>query len=108
MLFRSGPVALATSNSADMVVNLQGCAFKWATRKNVLRCSVAFVQLHRYSKSVGVCMVKCTKEAFMLMRRLEKYCHAHYVGKVSKNEHLYTFIGRATHLGELNHMAKAA
>lgn len=103
-----GPVALACTNVNDLTVNAQGCAFKWATPKNVLRCVISFLQLTRHTKSTGVCFVKGTKESMPLMRHVGRYVHATYVGKVSKSEHLYSFVGRATHLDDNKTMKKAA
>jgi hypothetical protein len=87
---KAGPVAMACTSATDLVVSTEGCAFKWATKRNVLRCSVAFLHMIRRNKATGICMVKSTKEANTLMRHLSKiYKELNYVGRASKDAYLY-------------------
>lgn len=44
--------------------------FQWATPKNKLRCYVGFLQMIRYQKDVGVCVVESMDPSF---HRLKKY-----------------------------------
>jgi hypothetical protein len=58
--------------------------FGWATKKNILRASVAFFQMLRHEKSVGVCVVKTTKKDFRFMKHMEKYGVLYVRGRVPR------------------------
>ncbi len=47
--------------------------FKWATRRNVLRTTVAFFQWIRYSKDVGLCVFGSTQKSRKLYERMREY-----------------------------------
>ncbi len=47
--------------------------FKWATRRNVLRTTVAFFQWIRYSKDVGLCVFGSTAKSRKLYERMREY-----------------------------------
>lgn len=93
---KRGPVAMACTSTVDLVVNAEGCAFKWATKRNILRCSVSFLHMIRRSKATGICMVKCSAAATTLMRHLQKdYRTIMYMGKAAKGAFLYAAKGDA-------------
>lgn len=93
---KRGPVAMVCTSSVELVVNTEGCAFKWATKRNILRCSVSFLHMIRRSKSTGICMVKCNKAATTLMMHLSKrYRELNYVGRAAQDAFLYAAKGSA-------------
>jgi len=93
---KRGPVAMACTSSEELVVMAEGCAFKWATKRNVLRCSTAFLHMIRRLRGTGICMVKCNKATTTLMKHLEKYRILHYVGRTAQDSYLYAARGSAS------------
>lgn len=91
-----GPVALICTNSLGLVIEPSSVFFKWATKRNILRCSVAFINMLRYSTKTGICMVRCPKSLRKLPDHLRGYDMLHYVGKAADNEYLYSVRGRAS------------
>jgi hypothetical protein len=58
--------------------------FKWATKRNILRASVAVMQKTRYDKGVGCLKVKSLSNTVNLFHRVGKYIPSfRYVGKVN-------------------------
>jgi len=93
---RKGPVAMACTNSQGLLVNAEGTSFKWASRKNILKASAAFINMVRHSEKTGVLMVKANEAGVGLCWHLKKYGLLFYVGKVSKDEHLFSHRGRGS------------
>jgi hypothetical protein len=56
--------------------------FPWASTRNILRGSVAYLHKTRYDKQVGVCLMRSLEETRHLFERLEQYGVAFPVGKV--------------------------
>ena len=92
----SGPVGMVLVNTSGLLVSADGKAFKWASTKNKLRCSVAFLQMVRHSKKTGICAVKGKKDDLPLLHHLKAYDVLHYVGKVADNEWLFSVRGRGS------------
>lgn len=93
---RRGPVALACTKSFDLVVNAEGVAFKWASKRNVLRCAASFLNMLKHSKKTGICMVKGAKPQVPMLKHLAKYDLLYYVGKPSEGEWLFSIRGRGS------------
>ena len=93
---KRGPVAMACTISHDLVVNAEGTAFKWATKKNILRVSAAFINMVRHSEKTGVLMVKANESSVGLCWHLKKYGLLFYVGKAAKEEYLFSHRGRGS------------
>ena len=91
-----GPVGIVGTNNAGLMVTVEAKPFKWATTKNKLKCSVSFLQMIRYSKKTGVCMVKGKKEDLPLLHKLKEYDVLHYVGKVDTNQYMFSVRGRGS------------
>jgi hypothetical protein len=91
-----GPVALVCTKAFQLVVNAEGCVFKWATRRNLLRCAASFLNMIRHSKKTGICMVKGGREVLPLLRRLTAYELLFYIGKSAPNEYLFSVRGRGS------------
>lgn len=60
--------------------------FAWASPRAILRGSVAFFQMVRYSKDVGVCVVRSLKKHANLFYRLKDYGVLFYCGKIPKGD----------------------
>lgn len=89
-----GPVALAGTNAAGMIVEVRGVFFKWASRRNILRSSVAFITMIRGSKKTGIVLVRTPKQKMTLPDHLKQYDLLYYMGQSDENESLYSVRGR--------------
>lgn len=78
----SGPVAFIMSQHDGWRVEPHVEFFPWATNRNKLRVTVAFLQYLRYSRKIGVCIIRALEESLALFRKCETYGVLHYVGKV--------------------------
>jgi len=71
-------------------------AFPWATDKNRLKAVVAFMQMARYEKGIGMLNLSTTAPGFFQHIR-KRYGVMYYVGKVPRGERgtdAYLFYGR--------------
>lgn len=76
--------------------------FPWATNKNVLRTCVAFFQMIRNSRKVGVCIIKSLRDSVNLFNHCIKYFPPGVLWKVGRipngdergDEYLYSIKGR--------------
>lgn len=91
-----GPVVVVGVNQEGLLVNAEGQAFKWATKRNILRLSVAFLHMVTHSKKTGVCMVKTDGKTQKLADHMKSYKLLFYVGKTGENEYLYAVRGRGS------------
>jgi hypothetical protein len=91
-----GPVVLVGMNQENLLVNAVGQSFKWATKRNILRLSVAFLHMVTLSKKTGVCMVKADSKSQKLADHMKDYRLLFYVGKTGNNEYLYAVRGRGS------------
>ena len=56
--------------------------FIWATPRNVLRACVAFFQMIRHQKDVGVCLLEVLRKDMGLLKRMEKYGVLYLRGRI--------------------------
>jgi len=89
-----GPIALVGTNTAGMIVEIKGVFFKWASRKNILRGSVAFLTMIRGSKKTGIVLVRTQKEKMTLPDHLKLYELLYFLGQSDDSEYLYSVRGR--------------
>ena len=78
--------------------------FSWATPKNILRASVAFLQKVRYSRTVGVCIIHALQKSKNLFDRCIQYGVLSFVGKMRRgdprgDDFIYSVRGRKNELG---------
>lgn len=91
-----GPVALVGANTIGLIVEPNALFFKWATKRNMIRVSVAFLNMIRHSKKTGIVIVRTEKTRVALPNHLKRYDMLYYVGKAADNEHLYSLRGRGS------------
>jgi hypothetical protein len=91
-----GPVVIVGVNQQNLLVEAVGQAFKWATKRNILRLSVAFLHMTTLSKKTGVCMVKTNGKNQKLADHMKDYRLLFYIGKTGNDEHLYAVRGRGS------------
>ena len=68
-----GPVGFVTLDNYGWRIEPQVDFFRWATPRMILRANVAFFQMVRYSKDVGVCIVRSLKRTVNLFHRVQRY-----------------------------------
>ncbi len=83
---KRGPVAFVTIDNFGWRVEPQVDFFKWTTPRMILRCAVAFFQMIRYRKDVGVCVVRSCLETANLFERVRKYGLLQEVGKIPNGQ----------------------
>lgn len=91
-----GPVALIGANTLGLIVEPVCVFFKWATPRNKLRVSVAFLNMIRHSKKTGIVLVRTEKSKMTLPDHLKRYDMLYYVGKTGENDYLYSVRGRGS------------
>ena len=91
-----GPVAIALTNAAELIVDAQFGFFKWATKRNILRSAASFLNMIKNSSKTGICLVRAQKDKRTLCDHLKHYDLLYYVGKSAENEYLYSIRGRGS------------
>lgn len=91
-----GAVGLVMTNTNDLLIEAKFGFFKWATKRNILRASAAFLNMVKHSTKTGVCLVRTSKDKRTLPDHLNKYELLFYVGKISADEFLYCLRGRGS------------
>ena len=74
-VFRSGrgPVGVIKIKTNGWRIEPEATVFSWATKRNILRCCVAFFQMIRHDRSVGACVVFAPESAKKLLDRMFHY-----------------------------------
>jgi len=89
-----GQIALVGTTAAGMIIELKLMFFKWATKRNILRGSAAFINMLRHSKKTGIVLVRTQKDKMNLPDHLKGYDLLFYLGQSGENEYLYSARGR--------------
>jgi hypothetical protein len=93
-----GAVGLIVANFNGWDMEPVFVRFKWATKKNVLKMVIAFFQMARYEKGIGVLSVNSNVDQLDFFKKISKrYNVIHYVGKVPRGNNgldKYMFYGR--------------
>lgn len=81
-----GPVGMmcATYNGWELEPHFE--AFKWASKKNILRSVVSFLQMMRYDRDVGIVNVYSRKNTNNLFRHAERYGVLKYAAKIPNGD----------------------
>lgn len=88
-----GPVVLVGAKQAGLIVEPQFMFFKWATCRNVLRCTVAFLNMVKSSTKTGILLVRATDEKRSVAEHMKKYGLLFFMGKSGDDEYLYSVRG---------------
>lgn len=89
-----GPVAIVGIQTDGWTVIPKGHFFSWATSKNILRSMVAFFQMVRYQKDIGVCRLEVTGKDARSLFHIERYGVLYPRGRIrngSPNGDLFLF-----------------
>ena len=79
---KRGIVCVISIDSEGCRIEPKAQFFKWATKSNILRANVRFFNWVRYSKQVGVCVVRCFADTVGLFHHVKNYGVIYYVGKI--------------------------
>ena len=73
--FRSGrgPVALVGINTDGWVYRPTPIWFPWSRKRHILRACVAFLQMIRYRKEVGCCIIQADRRDTQMLDHMQKY-----------------------------------
>lgn len=96
-----------------IAIDSEGCRivpyarfFSWASKANILRVNVRFLNWCRYNKVVGSCLVRCLKPSVNLFHHVTKYGVLYYIGRIpggdpatGKDEYIFSIKGK---YGEVN------
>lgn len=98
-----GPIALIGVHSDGWRFMPHVSYFPWATKKNILKITVAFLQMIRYKKQVGVCVVRSMESTANLFHHCRKFGVLHYVGVIPGgdprgDEYIFSVKGKKTHV----------
>lgn len=77
-----GPVAFVYVYNNEWEIQPHVEFFPWATARNKLKSTVAFLQMVRYSRAIGVCVIQCAIKSIALFDKVKEYGVLHYVGKI--------------------------
>ena len=70
---KRGPVAMISVDNFGWKVEPQIDFFKWATKRQRLAAAVSFLQMVRYSKEIGVCVVRVGDSDVKFCEHLYEY-----------------------------------
>jgi hypothetical protein len=88
-----GPVAMVVSKTAGMIVEPNFMFFKWATCKNILRCTVAFLNMVKSSTKTGILLIRADSTRRSVAEHMKKYGLLYFMGKSDGDEYLYSIRG---------------
>ena len=77
-----GPMCFVAMLSNGWKVEPYADFFMWAKARRRLRCVAAFLQMIRYSKEIGVCVVTALADSVNLLNRMKRYGLLFLVGRI--------------------------
>ena len=94
-----GPVGVVLANYDGWTLAPHVEWFPWATPRNILRCSVGFLQLMKYTHDVGCVKIFATAENAPWFKRLKRYIAINLGGRIpggrpSGEEYIFYLRGR--------------
>lgn len=94
-----GPVAVVCVRTDGWRIEPSFTFFKWITLRGALRVIVAFLQMVKYARDVGVCVIRCGKAERKLWERMQKYGVLFAAGRIRNglpegDEFLFAVNGR--------------
>lgn len=77
-----GPIAFVYVYNDDWEIQPHVEYFPWATARNKLKGLVAFLQMVRYSRAIGVCVIHSRNNSTPLFDKSKEYGVLHFIGKI--------------------------
>ncbi len=78
----AGPVGMVGFDWNGWTLEPHAYWFPWATDRNQLACSVAFLQQKRYSTDIGTILIRCGHEHADWFRKLSAYVPLFRAGRI--------------------------
>lgn len=91
-----GPVGIIGTTTNDLAIEAYGKPFAWASRRNIIRGQVAFLNMLKHSKKCGVLFMKANEQSYKLFRAMQNYDLLFLVGRVAKDTWLFSMRGRGS------------
>lgn len=88
-----GPVALVSSRAVDLIQEPVFVFFKWASCRNVLRVTVAYLTMAKSSTQTGVLLVRASGGQRSVVEHMKHYGLLFFMGKSRVDEYLYSIRG---------------
>lgn len=89
-----GPVAMVGTRITNLLITADGMPFKWATKRNALKCAVSFLHMITHSTATGVVFVRCNRKMSKFWEHLRGYKLLFPLGRIGKDEYLFYVRGR--------------
>lgn len=93
-----GPVAIVGAVVQGLQVTLEADVFPWASKRNILRCSVAMLKMLVSSEETGTVVVNVPQRLMSAASHLKKYDLLYYVGRIADDVFMYAMRGRGSRL----------
>lgn len=93
-----GPIGIVGATKEDLLVGLEADVFPWATKRNVLRSSVAVLKMLVESEKTGLLTVKVPGKLRDAASHMKKYDLLYYVGRIAEDVFLYAMRGRGSRI----------
>ena len=78
----SGPVGIVLANYDGWALVPHVVWFDWATARNILRCTVGFLQAMRYAQGTGIIKINSSHENNAWFKWLKRYIPIYLAGRI--------------------------
>ena len=94
-----GPVCIIGANTDGWKFEPHVDYFKWATKYNMIRTTLCFLNWISFNKDVGVCVIRSLDNTVNLFKYMREYIGLNYVGMMPQgdirgNEHIFCLLGK--------------
>lgn len=105
-----GPVAIVGIRTDGWTMEPAPMWFPWVTKRNVLRACVAFLQMIRYQKDVGVCLIRAGKAQSGALNHMARYGVLYQRGRIPHGSaagdvYVYSINGKKAPVASVERMA---
>ena len=77
-----GPVCLIVANTDGWKFEPHVDYFKWATKYNIIRTTLTFLNWVSFKKEIGVCIIRSLKDTVPLFKYMREFIGITYVGTI--------------------------
>jgi len=81
-----GPACFVAVDNYGWRIEPHADFFMWSTKRMTLRCVVAFLQMARYSKEIGVCVVRSLAKSTNLFKHAQRYVMLKDCGRIEMGD----------------------
>lgn len=91
-----GPIGIVAANAIGLIVEPKFTFFKWATCRNILKATVAFLTMLKGSLETGIILIRSDDTTRGVTDHMKKYNLLYFIGKSGEREYLYSGRGRGS------------